>query len=61
MTGAVHRAALAAAAAAYCGLALPFLSDHSDNDRCNYADKRGTDDYRPDITCDPLKHMLNFL
>ena len=49
MTGAVHGAALAAAAVACHGFPLLFLSHHMDDDRGDNADQHRADDDRPDI------------
>ncbi len=59
MTRAVHRAALAIAAAADNRFALAFLADHTNYYHRNYAYQYGADDNRPNITYNPLKHMFN--
>jgi hypothetical protein len=49
MAGAGHGAALTAAAITDDGLALPFLSDHADDNRRDDRDQHRADDDRPDI------------
>ena len=61
MTGAVHGAALAIAAAAHNRLAFLFLFDHADDDSGDNADQHSADYDCPDIAYDPLNHTLNSL
>ena len=63
MTGAVHGAALAIAAAAHNRLAFLFLFDHADDDSGDNADQHSADDDRPEVSGNPLEHLfhLDFL
>jgi len=59
MTGALHSAALTVAAITYHGFALLFLFYHTENYCGDNTNQYGADNDRPNISDDPIKHIIS--